>query len=53
MEILGINTEFESLEYNSFQEVLFSTLVSLLDYDAVVVDVGFLAENCYGERAGK
>lgn len=53
MEILGINTEFESLEYNGFQEVLFSTSVSLLDYDAVVVDVGFLAENCYGERAGR
>ena len=46
-KILGLNTEFENLEYDGFHENPFSTSISLLDYDAVVIDVGFLAENCY------
>ena len=50
-KILGLNTEFENLEYDGFHENPFSTSISLLDYDAVVIDVGFLAENCYGESS--
>ena len=43
-KILGLNTEFESLKYDGFQENRFSSSISLLDYDAVVIDVGFLAD---------
>ena len=47
-KILGLNTEFESLEYDGFHENRFSASISLLDYDVVVIDVDFLAGNCYG-----
>lgn len=47
MRILGLNTGFESLEYDNFQENIFSASISLLDYDTVVVDVGDLVEKRY------
>ena len=50
-KILGLNTAFESLEYPGFSENRFCSTISLLDYDAVVIDVGFLAENGYGTGA--
>lgn len=49
MKILGLNTGFESLKYPEFDECKFNTYTSLLDYDAVVIDVGFLVRNSYGE----
>lgn len=47
-KILGLNTAFADLEYDGFHENQFSASISLLDYDAVVIDVGFLVENSYG-----
>lgn len=44
IKILGLNTGFDSLKYDGFQENQFSSSISLLDYDAVVIDVGFLAD---------
>ena len=43
--ILGINTNFESLDYKGFVEVSFRTDVSFMDYDAVVISTGYLAQN--------
>ncbi len=36
-KIVGINTCFKSLEYKNFDEYEFSTRISLLDYDALVL----------------
>lgn len=47
--ILGLNTEFDSLKYEGFQENRFSSSISLLDYDAVVIDVGFLADTYHDD----
>lgn len=49
--ILGLNTSFESLEYDGFDENRFCSTISLLDYDAVVIDVGFLADYNYKNGA--
>lgn len=43
--IIGINTSFESLQYDGFEETDFSSSVSLLDYDAVVIDTSFIIMN--------
>lgn len=40
--ILGINTEFDSLNYNSFTENNFTSSISFLDYDAVVISTNFI-----------
>lgn len=45
-KIVGINTYFESLEYENFDEYEFSARISLLDYDAVVINADFLT-HCY------
>lgn len=45
-KILGLNTAFDSLKYDDFHEDDFTASISLLDYDAVVIDVGFLS-NAY------
>ena len=42
-EILGVNTQFESLNYKGLTEVEFRSNISFLDYDAVVIDTSFLA----------
>lgn len=44
--IIGINTCFESLEYENFDEYGFSARISLLDYDAVVINAEHLMR-CY------
>lgn len=41
-KIVGINTCFESLEYENFDEYGFSSRISLLDYDAVVINADHL-----------
>ena len=43
--MVGINTYFESLEYENFDEYKFSTRISLLDYDAVVINAEYLIGN--------
>lgn len=50
--ILGLNTAFETLEYEGFHEKPFCSSVSLLDYDAVVIDIGFLVSANYSTAAG-
>ena len=47
MSILGLNTQFGSLQYEGFKENAFSASISLLDYDAIVIDVGSLVNNSY------
>lgn len=49
MRILGLNTQFDDLVCSGFEEEEFSSAISLLDYDAVVVDVGFIIGNSYGK----
>lgn len=44
-KVLGLNTAFGSLKYDGFQERCFTASISLLDYDAVVIDVGYLAKS--------
>ena len=44
-KIIGLNTEFGSLKYEGFYEERFRASISLLDYDAVVIDVGCLVES--------
>ena len=41
-KIVGINTCFELLEYENFDEYGFSARISLLDYDAIVINTDFL-----------
>lgn len=41
-KIVGINTCFESLEYENFDEYGFSARISLLDYDAIVINADSL-----------
>ena len=41
-KIVGINTCFETLEYENFDEYEFPTRISLLDYDAVVINADYL-----------
>ena len=43
-KIIGLNTAFGSLKYNNFDERSFASSVSLLDYDAVVIDLGYLSQ---------
>ena len=37
-KILGINTGFEDLEYEGFDEYSILSNISLFDYDAIVID---------------
>lgn len=37
-KILGLNTNFEPLHFPNFQENVFSSIISLLDYDAIIID---------------
>ena len=48
-KILGLNTNFEFLHYPNFHESMFSSTVSLLDYDAVIIDSSNLVEQ-YTDR---
>ena len=43
---VGLNTYFKSLEYENFDEYEFSARISLLDYDAVVINAEYLI-TCY------
>ena len=43
-KILGLNTNFEFLHYPNFYESMFSSTVSLLDYDAVIIDSSNLVD---------
>lgn len=45
MKIVGINTGFELIEYENFDEYDFSARISLLDYDAVVINADYLIGN--------
>lgn len=45
-KIVGMNTCFESLEYENFDEYEFSARISLLDYDAIVINADYLIR-CY------
>lgn len=40
--LIGINTEFESLNYKDFEENSWSATISLLDYDAVIISTDYL-----------
>lgn len=40
---LGINTEFGSLNYNNFDENIFTSSISFLDYDVVVISTNFVS----------
>lgn len=44
-KIVGLNTYFKSLEYENFDEYEFSARISLLDYDAVVINAEYLITN--------
>lgn len=50
--LLGLNTAFSNLNIENFQEYDFSVAISLLDYDAVIIDVSNIAKKCYGTSAG-
>ena len=50
-KILGLNTSFDPLEYDGFHESRFCSTISLLDYDAVVIDVGYLIDSNYSTAA--
>ena len=41
--LLGIITEFESLNYVSFDEDIFTTSISFFDYDAVVISTDYIS----------
>ena len=43
--ILGINTIFESINYNGFTHDEFRSATSFMDYDAVLIDTSYLAQN--------
>lgn len=45
MRIIGVNTEFGSLKYDGFEEISILSSISLLDYDAIVIDTAFLANH--------
>lgn len=47
-KILGINTDFDSLNYKGFVENSFRHATSFMDYDAVIIDTSYLG-NKYGE----
>ncbi len=51
-EVLGINTKFGALKYKGFTERYFDSVTSFMDYDAVIIDTGYLAhhfDNGYSE----
>ena len=43
--ILGVNTSFGSLKYKDFEECVFDSTTSFMDYDAVVIDTESLARH--------
>ena len=46
-KILGINTSFSSIKYEGFVNDDIRSSISFMDYDAVIIDTSYLAEN-YG-----
>lgn len=46
--ILGINTIFSSINYKGFTHDEFRSATSFMDYDAILIDSSYLAQN-YGE----
>lgn len=44
-KILGLNTEFQSLNFKGFEEDRFSSSISLLDYDAVVISTHYIVND--------
>lgn len=47
-KILGINTGFNSIDYDGFIKASFRDPTSFMDYDAILIDTSFLAQE-YGE----
>lgn len=45
--ILGINTCFDTIEYDGFTNDYFRSSVSFMDYDAVIIDTSYLSQK-YG-----
>lgn len=45
--ILGINTCFDTIEYDGFKNDYFRSSVSFMDYDAVIIDTSYLSQK-YG-----
>ena len=43
--ILGINTIFESINYDGFTHDEFRSATSFMDYDAVLIDTSYLAQH--------
>ena len=48
--LLGINTEFESLNYDNFDENTFTSSISFLDYDTVVISTNYIS-SLYSEAS--
>lgn len=49
--IIGINTNFEALNYNGYDEYNLSESISLLDYDAVVINSDELSHHYYSNES--
>lgn len=49
--IIGINTHFEALKYNGFDEYKLSDSISLLDYDAAVINSDELSHHYYSDES--
>jgi hypothetical protein len=49
-EILGVNTEFEELNIQNFQEESFQSSVSFLDFDAVIIGANYISSS-YSESS--
>ena len=47
MKIIGLNTQFDNIKNEDYCEYHFASSASLLDYDAVVIDTDFIANNSY------
>lgn len=44
-KIIGLNTSFDSLKYRGFTENCFQSTISLFDYDAVIIDTGYISKS--------
>lgn len=47
MKIIGLNTQFDNITNEDYCEYHFDSSISLLDYDAVVIDTDYIANNSY------
>lgn len=44
-KIIGLNTQFGTIDYDGFEELEFCSTFSMLDYDAVVIDTTNISLN--------